>query len=484
MKSKFTLSHATTRVSIKRLGVEMNFAQIFFITLLSCFIVSSNAQTGNTLTGISALANNTTGSYNTAIGNFTLFKNTSGIDGTAVGALALYNNDIGRDNTAVGFRSMYSNTMGPRNTAFGRSALERNTIGRKNTATGTWALFSNINGNTNTASGYAALLRNQNGQGNTASGGLSLGNNISGSFNTALGYGANVWFGNLRNATAIGFRAVVTAANSVRIGNAAVTSIGGQVGWTTFSDGRYKQDIKEDVQGLAFINSLRPVTYTVKVKALDGYLNKGRDVTTNAKLSDDDDDTELDKIADTDLQQSEDAAEKITYTGFVAQEVEAAAQKINYAFSGVDKPQSPDGLYGIRYDNFIAPLVKSVQELAKMNSEKDARIDDLQKQINDLKALITTNSKSDITLSDADLKQNTPNPFRGRTTINYTLPEKFTNAQIVVYDISGKMLKQVNVSGVGKGTINMGATALSKGTYNYSLIVDGKVVSTKQMVSE
>ena len=36
----------------------------------------------------------------------------------------------------------------------------------------------------------------------------------------------------------------------------------------------------------------------------------------------------------------------------------------------------------------MVPLVKAVQELSKMNDEKTAKIDDLQKQLNELKSMI------------------------------------------------------------------------------------------------
>ena len=39
---------------------------------------------------------------------------------------------------------------------------------------------------------------------------------------------------------------LVDASNKIRIGNTYVTSIGGQVGWTIFSDSRVKKNIKEN----------------------------------------------------------------------------------------------------------------------------------------------------------------------------------------------------------------------------------------------
>jgi hypothetical protein len=47
--------------------------------------------------------------------------------------------------------------------------------------------------------------------------------------NTAIGAGANVSTGNLTNATAIGFNATVDASNKIRLGDAAVNVIEGQV---------------------------------------------------------------------------------------------------------------------------------------------------------------------------------------------------------------------------------------------------------------
>jgi hypothetical protein len=59
---------------------------------------------------------------------------------------------------------------------------------------------------------------------------------------------------------------------------------------------------------------------------------------------------------------------KLRYTGFVAQEVEQAAKKLGYDFSGVDAPKEKDGMYGLRYAEFVVPLVKAVQEQQKKRS--------------------------------------------------------------------------------------------------------------------
>jgi hypothetical protein len=406
-----------------------------------------------------------TGKFNTASGQYALYSYTSGDRNTANGAEALYSNTTGYDNNATGYNALFSNTTGDLNTANGYKALYYNSTGCCNTAIGYYSLYSNTTGYANTAIGYGPLY-----------------SNTIGGYNTALGSYADVSTGNLTNATAIGYAAIVNASNKVRIGNTSVTSIGGQVGWSIFSDARYKKDIKENVLGLAFINSLRPITYTVNVQGLNEYFNKGR-----KQLSDNED-----EVANAEMKKAEEAAAKIVYNGFIAQEVEEAAKQLNFEFSGIDKPQSKDGLYALRYDNFIVPLVKAVQELSQMseglraeNDEKDVRINNLQKQIDELKAIVLrgnpqtgTNTK----ITNASLAQNIPNPFTNATTIKYTLPSKFTSAQIIITDKNGKQLKQLNISGSASGSLRVDASTLSSGTYAYSLVIDGKIISTKQMV--
>jgi len=49
-------------------------------------------------------------------------------------------------------------------------------------------------------------------------------------------------------------------------------------------------------------------------------------------------------------------------------------------------------------------------------------------------------------------------------------------------DKSGKVIKEVSVSAAGKGSLRIDASSLPSGTYQYSLLVDGKLIDTKQMV--
>jgi len=460
-------------------------------------LYNNTTGTENTSTGHVALFANTTGYNNTANGSYALSSNTTGIENTANGVSALYKNTIGyfniadgvdalrnntegSYNTANGDGALYSNTTGYWNTANGYQSLYYNTTAKSNTANGLQALYNNTMGNYNTANGWGSLFSNTTGFFNTADGLSALAANTTGNYNTALGEFADVSTGNLTNATIIGAGASVDASNKVWIGNTSVTSIGGQVGWSTFSDGRYKKNIKEDVKGLAFINSLKPITYTVDINGLNSYFDKNRKH-----------DEAYDKMKK-DMQPAADEASKIVYNGFIAQDVEAAAKKLNYDFSGVDKPQAKDGLYGLRYADFVVPLVKAVQELDENQNSKfkiqndeiaelKERISKLELIINNQQTIINNQSAKTISSTSASLEQNIPNPFNHTTTINYTLPQQYLSAKIIVVDKAGKVLKEINVSGAGKGSLNIDASTLASGTYNYSLLVDGKLIATKQM---
>jgi len=77
----------------------------------------------------------------------------------------------------------------------------------------------------------------------------------------------------------------------------------------------------------------------------------------------------------------------VRFSGFVAQDVEKAANEIGYEFSGVDKAKSDSDLYGLRYSEFVVPMVKAMQE-------QQAQIELLKKQNEALqKAIIELQNK-------------------------------------------------------------------------------------------
>ena len=337
----------------------------------------STVQEGNTAVGALTLSSDATGIENTAIGNEVLASNTDGFYNTGVGSIALLNVTTGFRNTAVGRASIPQATTGYRNNGFGYYTLFGVTTGFKNIAIGAYA------GRTITT----------------------------GSLNILIGDSANTTTGTFTNAIAIGNGASVNASNKVVLGNTSATSIGGQVGWSTFSDGRYKKDIVENVKGLDFIMELRPVTYEYDFDKINNQLyghnntspvsenltfkrNPNFAVRTGKKLNFKEG-IRTKKGFGTSFNDNLGAAnngsvgisnpnEGVRFTGFIAQEVEAAAKKTGFDFSGVDKPTNENGNYALRYAEFVVPLVKAVQEQQAIIDAQNKKIDDLVKRLEKL----------------------------------------------------------------------------------------------------
>jgi trimeric autotransporter adhesin len=344
------------------------------------------------------------------------------------------------------------------NSAFGFHALNKVVASSQNTAIGAEALTSVDRAGQNTAVGYFAIRNGLSGQfGNTAVGAYTFNSINPGYENTTIGVNSGpVYETRLDNSTALGAWARTTASNQVRVGDSRVTSIGGQVSWSTLSDGRFKSDLREDVSGLEFVNKLRPVSYMVDKPAVEKFLGIPDSISSSRVAS---------------------KERPIRQTGFVAQEVEALVKKSGYVFSGVDVPKNDKDPYTIRYAEFVVPLVKAVQELSAKNEEQ-------QKQIDQLLTLLgkTEEGNSGMKSDETLLLQNNPNPFSVNTDIKMVLPETAGSANIIVYNLEGKQLKQLQVKGRGKVSTTILGNELSAGMYIYALIVDGKVVDTKRMI--
>ena len=134
-----------------------------------------------------------------------------------------------------------------------------------------------------------------------------------------------------------------------------------------------------------------------------------------------------------------------------------------------------DGNVSINYIEMVPLLVQSIKELK-------AQIEELQG--NDVKA-VRNRAATSVEDTEADLfsvSQNEPNPFTESTTIKLSIPKKTQAAALIIYDMSGKQIKQININERGKISVNITSEGLAAGMYLYSLIADGKVINTKRMI--
>ena len=84
--------------------------------------------------------------------------------------------------------------------------------------------------------------------------------------------------------------------------------------------------------------------------------------------------------------------------------------------------------------------------------------------------------------SKIHLSQNQPNPFSDDTIINYFIPNGIQKAYLQLTSLDGKILENIKINKPGEGQITFKAKGIAKGIYFFSLVLDGEVMITKQMV--
>jgi len=197
-----------------------------------------------------------------------------------------------------------------------------------------------------------------------------------------------------------------------------------------------------------------------------------------------------------------------THIGFIAQEINAIDPLLTFMDS--------HGLMNVDYSKVVPVAVEAIQDLNTKIEEQQEVIDEQATTISDLNDRLTTlenclsgilpflcqlsnseieptdeeaqqklRSIMDVQLSDKNsivLNQNVPNPFAESTIITYSVPAAVQRAQIHFYDMNGILINTVDISERGEGQLNVYANDLSSGIYTYSLVADGKIVSTKKMM--
>lgn len=285
--------------------------------------------TGNVAIGRQALQS-ATASNNTVIGPNSAVSATTPTKLTTFGNANVSATNPGNDNTLFGYLAGQYLT-GASNTAFGVGTVRGTGSKDSNTALGYFALNFLTTGNNNTAAGYFTLSDTTTGANNTV-----IGRNANGG---ATGNGITIVASNpsitanLSNITAIGYQAAVTASNTIRFGNTAITNISGQVAFTATSDKRVKKDIHPSDLGLDFIMKLQPVSYRL--------------IAGNGRLD----------------------------YGFIAQDIEKALEgrKTNL----ITRENNTDRTYKMRGDDLLSPIVKAVQEQQQALESLEKELDSM-----------------------------------------------------------------------------------------------------------
>ncbi len=163
-------------------------------------------------------------------------------------------------------------------------------------------------------------------------------------------------------------------------------------------------------------------------------------------------------------------AERKDKIGFIAQDVYKIFPEVVVYDDSTD-------IYGIEYARMVPLLVEAIKE-------QQVLIESLQAEIKSGRLKSTAQSSVDEAEGNnvCLLFQNIPNPFNKSTRIEYYLTDKVQNAAVYIYDMNGTQLTSIPVHLKGYGNVIIYGSELKAGMYMYSLIADGQLVSTKQMV--
>ncbi|MEN0047679.1 MAG: tail fiber domain-containing protein [Bacteroidota bacterium] len=242
--------------------------------------------------------------------------------------------------------------------------------------------------------------------------------------------------------------------------NGTAAKIGGG-DWSTLSDKRLKRNIRSFEDGLAKILKIRPVRFQYNGKA--------------GMPSDQ------------------------TYIGIVAQEMQEIAPytihptTIEMEQEGKKEYLSYDGT-AVTYmlvnaiqeqQRMIEEKEKAIADLRTIQEKKDQKIEDLEARLSKIEALLSQNDELNFQkeqLTSAQLQQNTPNPFKGKTNIQYYIPEGTNTAMLRITNANGRVIKEIPIAATGEGQIELETSTLGVGNYFYSLLLDGQLFETKQMI--
>jgi hypothetical protein len=231
--------------------------------------------------------------------------------------------------------------------------------------------------------------------------------------------------------------------------------------WLSSSDSRIKENIKDLSNSLDIVGRLRGVSYNFKGRtageAFPAGLISGKSEEEAAKLKEEWESacTIVPSLKGREIY------------GFIAEEVREVLPNLVY--------EDSVGMLSMDYNGILPVLVSAIQELRQ-------QVDELRSLQKPSVSRSSGNATDVIEISTqaAVLYQNTPNPFKEKTEIRYSLSEEINTAEIYVFDMQGKLLKKYSAD--KSGVVVIKGSDLKAGIYLYSLIVDGKQIDTKRMI--
>jgi len=209
--------------------------------------------------------------------------------------------------------------------------------------------------------------------------------------------------------------------------------------YTSLSDQRIKKDIKKIENPLEKILKISGYTY---------YWNK--DYKTDRKLDDN------------------------KQVGFLAQEVFKVLPEAVV--------KSEDGLYGLNYNAIMPLLAEGIKEQQSQIETQQLKIEELETKVNELNDKLNRLVPGDVKIKNANFDI-TPNPITGVSTVSYKLDNANAGSYFAVYDLQGKLLKQISLAkNTNEGQVQIRKTDFKNGMYILALISNNNEIESKRFI--
>lgn len=242
------------------------------------------------------------------------------------------------------------------------------------------------------------------------------------------------------------------------------------------SDARLKENIQSLQNPLSIIDQISGVSYTYRLSEIEnsreqdesnfsGTLSpealaarENTGTTTDSGYSDKDKKNEQIQ-QEIDKKEAENANRK--RIGFLAQDI----QKVLPELVQTDEK----GLMSIDYTGFIPLIVESIKEMQQTILKQNEQIENLQ----NLLTVETKSQPSSNIPNNPGLLEGAKLYNREGASVSYSLPATFTNANLQIFDIAGKLIKRIELDG-GKNILDINRSEIGYGTFIYVLFVDDK----------
>ena len=245
------------------------------------------------------------------------------------------------------------------------------------------------------------------------------------------------------------------------------------------SDARLKDNIQSIENPLETLSQIDGVSYTYRLSEIqearepeDAVFSgtSNSEISTSGVLSSTDNAAMTAKEAEyqriqQEIDQREAAEANRKRIGFLAQDIQKVLPELVQT--------NEKGIMSIDYTGFIPLIVESIKQMQQTIQDQQKEIEALQSFLPaETKSMFRSTSNEEVSVVEGAKLYN-----RAGASVSYTLPATYMSANLQVFDVSGRLLKKVVLTG-NNSIVEINPSEIGLGTFVYTLFVDNKKADT------